>query len=101
MVNKNRAIPYHAADYLKTPDDIHYYLEAAMKDGDDRVILMALRNIAKAMGGMSELARETGLSREALHRALGPKGNPRFSTLNSILHAFGLEFSLRTRKKAA
>lgn len=84
------SVAYKTADYLKTPAEIAAYIEAAMEDGDERVILLALRESADAIGGMSELARRAGMSREAVYKALGPKGNPRFSSLLAILNAFGL-----------
>lgn len=69
------------------------------EDGDERVILMALRQAADSIGGMSELARRSGLTREAVYKALGPDGNPRFSSLLAILQAFQLSLRV-THKKA-
>jgi len=94
MVNEKRSVPYDGADYLKTSEDIALYLEAAMEDEDERVLLLALRNATKAIGGMSELSRRTGLSRETLYRTLSENGNPKFSTLRAILKAFGLTISV-------
>jgi len=94
MVNEKRSVPYDTANYLKSPEDIAAYLEAAMEDGDDRVLLLALRNATSAIGGMTELSRRTGLSRETLYRTLSENGNPKFSTLRSILKAFGLTISI-------
>ena len=62
---KVQTAPYDSVALLKTPQDIAAYLEAAMEDGDSRVIAAALGNIARARG-MTELAREAGLGREAL-----------------------------------
>lgn len=100
MVNKLRSEPYNSADYLKTPDDIAEYLNAAMEDGDERVLLMALRNAAEAIGGISELARRSGLTREALYRALSEEGNPRLSSLKAIFKALGLEIAVRPKHAA-
>jgi probable addiction module antidote protein len=94
MANTQRSVPYDPTGDLKTPEDIATYLEAAMEDEDERVLLMALRNAATAIGGMSELARRTGLSRETLYRTLSSNGNPKFSTLRAILRAFGLTLSV-------
>lgn len=94
MVNENRSIPYDALAGLNTPEEIAAYLEAAMEDDNEQVLLMALRNAAGAIGGMTELSRRTGLSRETLYRTLSEDGNPKFSTLRSILKAFGLTFSI-------
>jgi probable addiction module antidote protein len=93
-VNENRSVPYDATAELKSPEDIAAYLEAAMEDENEQVLLLALRNAASAIGGMSELSRRTGLSRETLYRTLSKNGNPKFSTLRSILKAFGLSLSV-------
>ena len=92
-----KSVPYRAADYLKTSEDIIEYLNAAMEDGNERVLLMALRNVVDAIGGMSRLANDTGLSRENLYRALSEKGNPRLSSLVAVLHSMGLELAVKPR----
>lgn len=94
MVNTRRSVPYNPGDDLKTPEEIATYLEVAMEDEDERVLLMALRNATDSIGGMTELSRRTGLSRETLYRTLSSKGNPKFSTLRAILRAFGLTLSV-------
>jgi probable addiction module antidote protein len=80
---------YDSAALLKTRKDIAAYLEAAMEDGDPRVIAAALGNIARAKG-MSGLAREAGLGRESLYKALSPDGNPEFATVLKVVRALGL-----------
>lgn len=95
MVNNERSVPYDPAAGLKTPQEIAAYLEAAMEDEDEQVLLMALRHATAAIGGMSELSRRTGLSRETLYRTLSDSGNPKFSTLKAILKAMGLGLSVR------
>src|ERR1700688_1582530 len=86
---KVRTTRYDSAALLKTRKDIAAYLEAAMEDGDPRVIAAALGNIARAKG-MSELAREAGLGRESLYKALSPDGNPEFATILKVVRALGL-----------
>jgi probable addiction module antidote protein len=86
---KVRTTRYDNAVLLKSPQDIAAYLEAAMEDGDPRVIAAALGNIARARG-MSELAREAGLGRESLYKALSPDGNPEFATVLKVVRALGL-----------
>jgi probable addiction module antidote protein len=89
--------PYSAvrvADYLKTPRHVAEYLNAALEDSDERVLLAALRNATEAVGGMAEVARRTGLSRESLYRALSEKGNPRWSTLVAVLRALGVRVTV-------
>jgi probable addiction module antidote protein len=97
MVNEARSVPYRSADYLKSAQDIADYLNAALEDGDERVLLLALRNTADAIGGMTELARRSGLTRESLYRTLSEEGNPRLSSLRAILGAFGVELAVRPR----
>ena len=70
------------------------YLRAAIEDGELAVLLVALRRVAEARGGMTKLARQTGLTREALYRTLSKDGNPRLSSLQSILAASGLTLTI-------
>lgn len=100
MVNEARSAPYNVTDYLQSADDIQEYLNAALEDGDERVLLRALRTVAEKMGGISRLARETGMARESLYRALSEDGNPRFSSLVAILKAMGRELVVRSRRDA-
>jgi probable addiction module antidote protein len=101
VVNEARSAPYVGADYLQSTEDIEAYLNAALEDGDERVLLRALRTAAEKTGGISRLAGETGLPRESLYRALSEDGNPRFSSLVAILKAMGLELAVRSRRDAA
>ncbi len=66
-----------------------------LEDDDARVVPVALRTVADAVGGMAALAEKTGLSRETLYRTLSTQGNPRLDTLSAILAAFGLRMSVR------
>jgi probable addiction module antidote protein len=84
---------YDAADYLKSNADIAAYLKAAADDGDPAVLVAALGNVAKARN-VSHLAREAGLSREGLYKALSGSGNPSFATVTRIAHALGLKITL-------
>jgi probable addiction module antidote protein len=71
------------------------YLKAAMDDEDEpRVLLIALRRIAEARGGIAHVARKAGVERESLHRALSGRGNPRFSTLSAVAKAVGLRLTV-------
>jgi len=79
------------------------YLRDALEDGNAGVLLVALRRVAEAHGGMAKLAQATGLSREALYRTLSPSGNPRLTTLAAIFDATGLRLTVvpaetRTRR---
>jgi probable addiction module antidote protein len=86
--------PWNAAEYLSTPSRIAAYLEAAFEDGDPALITAALGDIARAKG-MTQLASQTGLTREALYKALSPTGDPRLSTLLGVIKALGLKLTPR------
>lgn len=68
---------YDTAEFLKTEEDTLLYLDACLEDGDPALMARALGVIARARG-MSQLARDTGISREGLYRALSSNGNPEF-----------------------
>ena len=76
------------------------YLQAAIDDGEPAVLLLALRRIADARGGMAKLAKETGLAREALYRTLSKNGNPRLTSLRAILDASGLRLTVEPARAA-
>lgn len=80
---------------LQDPQEAAAYLDAALKEGDQDGFLLALRDVAEArLGGMSELAQQSGLNREALYRTLSAKGNPELASLAKLLHAVGLRLSV-------
>jgi probable addiction module antidote protein len=85
---------WDASEYLKDDDAIAAYLEAAFEDGDLRVITQALGNVARARG-MTQIARDAGVTREALYRALSDKGDPRLSTLLGVMKAIGVSLSAK------
>ena len=82
---------FDAVEYLKTEEDMALYFDAAMQEaGDDAAfIAMVLWDIARARG-MSQLAKDTGLGRESLYKALSGEGNPSFATVLKVVHALGL-----------
>jgi probable addiction module antidote protein len=84
---------WDAADYLKTKEDIAGYLDAVLEDGDPELLKLALGNVARSKG-MTEIAKEAGLRRTSLYRALSPDGNPEFATVVSVLKALGLRLSV-------
>jgi probable addiction module antidote protein len=65
------------------------YLEASLEEGDPALVAAALGGIARAKG-MAQIARQTGLGRESLYKALSPEGNPEFATVLKIVKALGL-----------
>jgi probable addiction module antidote protein len=88
---------YDTADYLKDEESILAYLEAAMEEGGDNpsFIAHALGVVARAQN-MSQLARDTGLTREGLYKALSDEGNPSFATVVKVAHAMGLRLTFRS-----
>ncbi|WP_371431531.1 addiction module antidote protein [Novosphingobium sp.] len=88
--------PFDPAAYLETEEDILFYLEAAMEGNDPKHIAAALGNVARSKG-MSEIARKSGLGRQALYTALSEDGNPTLATLVAVLQALGLELTVQKR----
>ena len=88
---------YDTAEYLNSQEDIQAYLDAVLEEGgDDSVyIIHALGIIARAKN-MSQLARDTGLSREGLYKALSDEGNPTFATVTKIAKALGLRIKFQS-----
>jgi probable addiction module antidote protein len=78
------------ADHLKTEEDMVAYLEAALEEADPALIAAALGDIARAKG-MTQVARDAGLGRESLYKALSPAGNPEFATILKVVAALGLQ----------
>jgi probable addiction module antidote protein len=86
---KARTRKWDVADHLKSDADMAAYLEAALEDGDPALVAAALGDIARAKG-MSGIAKETGLGRESLYKALSQDGNPEISTVLKVIKALGL-----------
>ena len=91
---------WDAADSLKTEEDAMFYLEACIDEdeGDGRLILSGLSAIARTRN-MSRLAREAGISRDALYKALSEGRRPGFAIVMRIIKAMGFELTLRRRAK--
>ena len=85
-----KTTPWDPAEHLESEADIAAYLQAAFEDGDPAMIASVLGDIARAKG-MTQIARETGLGRESLYKALSPEGNPEFSTILKVVTALGLK----------
>lgn len=89
-MTKTKTSQWDAAAHLETDEDMAAYLEAALEDGDPALVTAALGDIARAKG-MTQIARETGLGRESLYKALSPEGNPEFATVLKVVRALGLK----------
>ncbi len=81
---------WDAAEYLDRPESIASYLEAAFEDGDPALIAAALGDVARAQG-MTQLASQAGVTREALYKALSPSGDPRLSTFLGVMKALKIK----------
>jgi len=92
---KTQTRQWDAAEHLETEEDMAAYLEAALEDGDPALVAAALGDIARAKG-MAQIARETGLGRESLYKALSPGGNPEFATVLKVVRALGLRLHVAT-----
>jgi len=90
---------YDTAEYLKTEEDIAAYLEAAAEDGDPALIAAALGDVARARN-MSQLARDTGMTREGLYKALSGEGNPSLDTILKVAKALGLQMTFKPAENA-
>jgi len=85
---------YDTTDYFKTEDDITAYLDAVMEDGDSALIAAALGDIARARN-LSQLARDVGMSRQGLDKALSGDGNPSLTTVVKVAQALGLRLAFK------
>ena len=86
---------WEITDHLRTEEDVRLYLEACAEEdpGDGSLIRVALNDIARAQN-MSRLAREVGMTREGLYKALSEKGNPTFATVMRITRALGMQLRI-------
>jgi probable addiction module antidote protein len=89
VIKELRENPKYAVEYLK----------AALEDADEpEALLVALRRIAEARGGVAKVAKAAGIERESLYRALSPHGNPRLSTLVAVTKAVGLKLTVEAQR---
>lgn len=86
--------PFDMANYLGSEAEITEYLRQALEDGDPAELAAALGDIARARG-MSEIAKASGITREALYRALRPNASPRFDTINKVCQALGVRLEVK------
>jgi probable addiction module antidote protein len=96
-MKKEEFKPFDAAEYLETPEDMACYLDACFDEdtGDGALVRQALNDIARAYG-MTQIAKDTGLGRESLYKALGNGGNPEFATIMKVIKALGLKLHAST-----
>lgn len=84
--------PFDAVGYLDDEQTIAEYLTAALEDPNPDVFLTAVRDVARARG-MTQLAKDSGLGRESLYKALSPGAKPRYDTVLKLVHALGIKLS--------
>ena len=91
-MRKTKTTQYDVAEHLRTPKEMAAYLEACIEEanGDTTVIARAIGDIARAKG-MTKVARDAGLSRESLYKALSGDRSPEFSTIIKVIGALGLK----------
>ncbi len=87
-----KTVPYDVAKYLRTPEEMALYIDACIleSDGDAAFIAKALGDVARAQG-MSKIARDSGMSRESLYKALSGERSPDFSTILRVTRALGIK----------
>lgn len=91
-----KTMPFDAAKYLDNDETIAAYLTEAFRDGDPALIAAAIGDVARARG-MSQLAKETGVTREALYQSFSQTGNPTLATMSKVLSAIGMEITVTPR----
>ena len=98
---ETKTAPYDVAEFLETPEEMAAYLEACIQEanGDAAFIAKALGDIARAKG-MTLIAREAGLSRESLYKALSGDRSPSFDTILKVISALGLQLSASVKEGA-
>jgi probable addiction module antidote protein len=101
---KTRSYNETLKEVLENPEEAAEYLNGALEEDDSAAFLLALKDVAEVHGGLAKVADVAELNRENLYRMLSENGNPRISSLNAVLHAFGLRLSVapeKSRRSAA
>ena len=92
---KEKVLPFDPSVYLDSEETIAEYLAITLEENDSNLLLAALSNVAKARG-MTQIAREAGLGRESLYKALTPGSKPRFETIMKVMHALGVKLTVHS-----
>ncbi|AXF20254.1 putative addiction module antidote protein [Burkholderia pyrrocinia] len=95
---KVKISPFDASDYLDSEEAIASYINAAIEADNQDLLLLAIADVAKARG-IAKVAAEAGLGRESLYKTLRPGANPKFETVNKLMHALGVKFAAVPDKK--
>ena len=96
-------MPYEAwlLEQLKDPAEAAAYVEAVLEEGDQGAVMLALRQVAQARGGIAAVARKAKLTREATYKMLSKQGNPELRSLKALLKATGLRIAVKPIEKRA
>src|SRR6266480_5706904 len=97
------SLPYEdwLIEQLKDPAEAAAYLETVIEEGDQAAIMLALRQVAQAQGGVAAIARKAKLTREATYKMLSKSGNPELRSLTAVLKATGLRIAVKPVEKQA
>jgi probable addiction module antidote protein len=95
-MRKLKTTVWDPVDHLETEEDMALYLQAALEEEDANLVAAVLGDIARAKG-MTKVARDAGLGRESLYKALSPKGNPEFATVLKVIDALGFRLTVQMR----
>lgn len=90
MARKKKLVPFDMAECLDSPEAIAEYMDQVLADGDTEELLRAVAHVAKAIG-MAQVAKNAGLARESLYKALAPGAKPRADTLLRVIRAMGVQ----------
>ena len=90
---KEKILEFDPSAFLDSEETIAEYLTVTLEENDPDLLLAALSNVAKARG-MAQIARESGLGRESLYKALTPGSKPRFETIMKVMHALGVKLTV-------
>jgi len=82
-------------EWLKSPENAAAYLNAVLEEGDKSAMLLALREVAHANGGMAAIAERSHVKRESLYQMLSKRGNPELTSLFNVLHGMGLTITIQ------
>lgn len=91
---KAKLVPFDAARYLTDDAAVAEYMTAALETGDPDLLLLALADVARARG-MAQVAKDAGLGRESLYKALAPGAKPRYETVMKVVRALGVQLTAR------
>jgi probable addiction module antidote protein len=90
---KNKFAPFDTSEHLDSEEVIEEYLKAALEDPNPDLFLLAVANVAKARG-MAKVAKDSGLGRESLYKALAPGAKPRYETVRKLMDSLGMRLTV-------